>query len=465
PPPKQPPFPITPQLTPKAKIFLQILKKIQPLHLNSELTNTQINPVPELVQEVLKHSYESPSAAIQFFKWACLIHKQDEYCWTLMVDLLGKNEMFDVMWDAIRSMKEDGFLSVDTFVLVFGSYCVAGRAGEAIMSFDVMERYGVQTNQFAVNALLSAICREDNQTTKAFEFFERIKTKISPDADSFTILLEGWEKEGNTAKAKSTFGEMAIRIGWSPQNTPAYDAFLNTLVCGSEVDDAVKFLQLMKGKNCFPSLKFFSNALDVLDKKHDAARAISLWDLMQSSGLIPNLPMYNSMIGLFCKNNAIDDAFHLLDEMVFQGAFPDSSTYNMIFKCLVKNKKVHETGKFFVEMTKNEFPPTSLNCAAAISMLFDNDDPETPVEIWDFMVNNLVLPLQDSANALLVGLCNLNRLTDFNRFAEDMLDRRIEIYESTMEKLKSACHKREGRKSTRDVYDSLEKKWKSSKNI
>lgn len=378
-----------------------------------------------------------------------------------MIDLLGKTHLFEAMWDAIRSMKQDGFLSIRTFVLAFGNYCAAGRSAEAIMSFDVMERYGVTPNQFAVNSLLSAICREDNQTTKAFEFFERIKTKIIPDADSFIILLEGWEKEGNAAKAKNTFGEMVIRVGWNPQYMPAYDAFLNTLICCSEVDEAIKFMRVMKGKNCFPGLKFFSNALDVLIKKHDMDSAISIWEEIPSSGLIPNLPMYNSMIGLLCNNNGIDDAFRLLDEMVLQGAFPDSSTYNMIFKCLVKNKKVHETGKFFVEMTKNEFPPASLNCAAAISMLFDNDDPETAIEIWEFMINNLVSPLDDSANALLAGLCNLNRLTELNRHAEDMLDRRIDIYESTMEKLKIAYYKKASR-STKEVYDRLEEKWKSS---
>ncbi|CAI9763206.1 unnamed protein product [Fraxinus pennsylvanica] len=44
-------------------------------------------------------------------------------------------------------------------------------------------------------------------------------------ADTFAILLEGWEKEGNVAKAKTTFGEMVIGVGWSPQYISPYDAF------------------------------------------------------------------------------------------------------------------------------------------------------------------------------------------------------------------------------------------------
>lgn len=69
-----------------------------------------------------------------------MTHKHNEHSWNLMVDLLGKNQLFEPMWDAIRSMNQEGVLSVTAFVSVFGSYCVAGRIGEAIMTFDVMER-------------------------------------------------------------------------------------------------------------------------------------------------------------------------------------------------------------------------------------------------------------------------------------------------------------------------------------
>uniref|UniRef100_A0A5B6ZWF6 Pentatricopeptide repeat-containing protein n=1 Tax=Davidia involucrata TaxID=16924 RepID=A0A5B6ZWF6_DAVIN len=328
------------------------------------------------------------------------------------------------------------------------------------MTFDVMDRYGIQPDVVTVNSLLSAICREDNQTSKALEFFQRIKTKIPPDADSFAILLEGWEKEGNVSKAKTTLGEMVIRVGWSPQNVSAYDAFLTTLVRGSQAAEAIKFLEVMKGKNCLPGLKFFSNALDILMTQNDSAHAVPLWDIMVGSGLIPNLIMYNAIIGLLCNNNDIDNAFRFLDEMVFYGSFPDSLTYNMIFQCLIKNKKVREAGKFFYEMIKNEWPPTHSNCAAAIEILLDRDEPETAIEIWDYMIKNRVLPLDDSANALLIGLCTLRRLFELKRFADYMFDRRINIYDSTMAKLKNAFYK-EGRKA-QDTYDYISRRRKSS---
>ncbi|EEF42530.1 pentatricopeptide repeat-containing protein At1g77360, mitochondrial [Ricinus communis] len=443
-----------------ARTLSDILTRVSPHDMESALSSTGINLTCDIIHEVLKLSYSNPASAVEFFRWAGRSGTHTPYSWNLMVDLLGKNQLFEAMWDAIRSMKQENVLSMATFASVFGSYCKAGSFSEAIMSFDIMDKYGIQQDVIAVNSLLSAICNEDNQTIKAVEFFDRIKLKIPPDGDTYAILLEGWEKEGNAAKAKNIFGEMVIHVGWSPENMPAYNAFLNLLVRESQTDDAFDFLRLMKEKGCLPGLKFYSDALDMLLKRNDVLHAVPMWDIMVDTGLMPNLLMYNSMIGLLCNNNDIDNAFRLFDDMVFHGAFPDFLTYKMIFRCLVKNKKVSQAASFFHEMIKNENPPTHLDCAAAITMFMGGDDPEMAIEIWNYMVDDQELPLDESANALLVGLGNLGRLSEVSRFAEDMLDRRINIHESTMAKLKASFYK-EGR-SSRDRFDSLSRKWKAS---
>ncbi|KAL3613803.1 hypothetical protein CASFOL_041877 [Castilleja foliolosa] len=447
-------------ISPQARVICEILSTYPVHEIESHLTASRIQPEPELIQQVLKHSYNFPSSAAKFFRWAGQPQKHTAYSWNLMVDLLGKNSLFEPMWDAIRSMNKEGLLTLTSFVSVFENYCIARWFDEAVTAFDVMERYGVQPDIIAVNSLLSAMCREDKQTAKALEFFEKIKSKIPPDSDSYAILLEGWEKEGNVAKAKQTFGEMVIRVGWSPKYMFAYDALLNTLVRASCGDEAIKFLNVMKGKNCLPGLRFFSNALDSFAKQNDHTHAIMLWDIMVGSGLIPNLKMYNVIIGLFAANDDIDNGFRFLDQMVFHGVFPNASTYNMIFACLVKNKRVREAGRFFVEMVKNEWDPTAANLAAAIRVMFEGDDPEMAIEMWKYMKRN-VLPQDNGANEVLIGLCKLGRMSDLRRFAENMIDDGIIISESTMAKVKAACYAGPGRKKW-EIYDRILEKWKSS---
>ncbi|KAL9447720.1 hypothetical protein AB3S75_015240 [Citrus x aurantiifolia] len=427
--PTRPRFPThldAPYISSSVRIICEILAHASSDDIESALACTGIIPTPDLVHEVLQLSYNSPSSAVDFFRWAGRGQRLSPYAWNLMVDVLGKNGRFEQMWNAVRVMKEDGVLSLPAFASIFDSYCGAGKYDEAVMSFDVMSMHGVEQDVVAVNSLLSAICRQENQTSRALEFLNRVKKSVDPDGDSFAILLEGWEKEGNVEEANKTFGEMVERFEWNSEHVLAYETFLITLIRGKQVDEALKFLRVMKGENCFPTLKFFSNALDILVKLNDSTHAVQLWDIM----------------------------------MVFHGAFPDSLTYNMIFECLIKNKKVHEVEKFFHEMIKNEWQPTPLNCATAITMLLDADEPEIAIEIWNYILENGIFPLQASANKLLVGLCNLGRLSDVRRFAEEMLNRRILIYDVTMHKLKKAFYNES--RNMRDRFDSLERRWKTS---
>ncbi|KAL8195897.1 hypothetical protein R6Q57_025387 [Mikania cordata] len=460
PPKKFPSYLDTHDISQRARTVCEILARVYPGEVETALSTMGMRLETKVVEEVLKFSYGYPTTAVIFFKWVGLRQKHSLLTWNLIVDLLGKNKMFDQMWDAIRSMKQEGALSLNTFISVFGSCCEAGMFSDAVMAFDVMDKYGIEPDVKAVNSLLRALCHEESQITKACEFFEKIKTKIPPDGDTYAILFKGWEKEGNLAKAKTMFGEMVIRVGWIPEYMSAYDAFLLTLVKASQIDEAFSILKVMKGKKCLPSLEFFSNALDFIVQQNDSANALLVWDTMTTSGLTPSLIMYNSMIGLLCNNDEIANAFELLDRMPYDGVFADSVTYNLILQCLIKNKKVKETGKFFNEMIKNEQPPTPANCADAISLFFDHDDPEMAYEIWFYMKKDGVTPIEDSANALLNGLASLGRLTELRRNAERMLKGRIKIYVSTMEKLKIICL-REGKKAC-ELYDDLERKWRSS---
>lgn len=186
-----------------AKILCEILVRTPPGNIESVLRSTGIPSNPALVEEVLEFSYHYPASAVKYFRWAGLAHKHSNCSWNRMVDLLGKNLLFEQMWDAIRLMKKEGALSAATFASIFGSYCGARRFNEAITSFHVMDKYEVEQDVFAVNSLLSAICREENQTSTALEFYDKIKAKINPEEDTFAILFEGWEREG----------KMIVRIG------------------------------------------------------------------------------------------------------------------------------------------------------------------------------------------------------------------------------------------------------------
>ncbi|KAI3747804.1 hypothetical protein L6452_10468 [Arctium lappa] len=451
----------TPNLPFKVKLLCEIIAHTPSLDVTRVLDDTGIRVSTEIVEDVLKLSYAHPGGVVKFFRWSGyqLNDKHSPYAWNLIVDMLGKNCMFDAMWDAIKSMKKEGLLSLATFASVFGSYVMADRVQEAIMTFEVMDQYGCARDIVALNSLLSAICR-DGKTVDAKEFLNVVRTKIRPDADTYAILLEGWETEQDAVNARKTFEEMVVGIGWDPNNFPAYDSLLNTLLKGSDgLREAMKFFESLKDRRCYPGMRFFKAALTECVVKGDVQAAEVLWDAMAvQNGCKPDTEMYNLMISLYANRKDFDLARRWLDDMVFNGVFPDSESYNIFFQFLTKSRKVKEAGQVFAEMIKNEFVPTNANCCLAVKVFIDGMDPYMAIKVWKCMVENYNKSeeLEQTGNILVGGLRDLNCVPEAVNYAEDMVDRGIKLSPVTLSRLRQSLAKA----GKGPVYDDLLRKCK-----
>ncbi|OEL27859.1 Pentatricopeptide repeat-containing protein [Dichanthelium oligosanthes] len=435
------------EANPRVEAFLEIIGRVPAGEVEAALSACGIDPSAEVAEQVLKSRvcYSRPKSAVRFFRWAARSVAHTAYAWNLLVDILGKAAMFEPMWDAIRSMNQEGgggLVSVATFASVFASYCARGNLKEAAEAFGVMGRYGLKPDAVALNSLLSAICRVEGRAGAAQDVFERNKATVPPDADTFAILLEAWEKEGNADRAKSAFNEMVARFGWDAANVPAYDSCLTTLVRSGQFDEALKLLRALRNKGCFPGIKIFANAVDLAIRKGDYAKAITIWHMMVSeAGLVPNFSMYNAMIDLCCNVGSLDYALGMLDEMPLNGVFANSVTYNAILEGLIKHRKAREAESFLTEMSKNEQLPTASNCAAAISLFFKEFNPSAAINVWRCVMEHNITPAEDSARELIAGLIDFGRLSEVKKCADEMIDMRVKFSQSTIENMKRAFAK------------------------
>lgn len=438
-------------------VVSNILKQPPLMGVENALNQLGLAVSVQFVEDVLKMSHGAGMDALKFFRWAGLRlgRKHSPLAWNLLVDLLGKEKLFDAMWDCVKIMRTESIVSMDTISSMFGNYAQAGKIEEARMTFDVLDQYGCRKDAVALNCFLSALCRY-NHVKPAVEFFDKMKDKITPDADTYALLLEGLENEGNVSKAKTTFGEMIIRVGWLPNNIAAYNAFLTNLVNCSQVEEALKFLHVMKTKKCFPDLSFFCNTLQVLYQRKDPKYAFPLWEMMKQSGMAPDLPTYNAMIGVCCCAipSQVEIAYRLMDEMVFSGAFPDSNTYNAIFEALITARDVEGASSIYREMTRNECYPVYANYVMAMKMFFEADDPDMAVMMWRQMIQKAIFPKSDCAAVLIEGLCDLRRVSEALKYSLEAFTRGLQIPVETMTKLKNAS-RLAGRQG---AYEQLEKK-------
>ncbi|KAE8726713.1 putative DsRNA-binding domain-like superfamily protein [Hibiscus syriacus] len=455
-----PSYQTAPNLNPKVKLLCEIISTTPSASVESLLEDTGLRITQHDVENVLSLSYSFPSQAVKFFRWSGheLQHQHSPYSWNLVVDLLGKNGLFDAMWDAIKSMKNVGLVSLATFASVFSSYVRFDKVKEAVLTFEVMDEYGCVRDVVALNTLISAICRE-GKTIDGLEFLRVAKSRIKPDLDSYAMLLEGWENEGNASLAKTTFDEMIAEVGWDPGNVPAYDSFLNALIKGKDgISEALRHVDILLEKKCYPGMKFFRDALEDFQKVGNVRGAELIWKTMvEKVGILPDTEMYNSMITLYCSKNYTDMAKKMLDEMVFTGAFPDAQSYDVLFHFLIKNRKLKDASMLFNEMVKNEFFPSKADCVAAVKIFLDIGDPYVAIKVWKFMIENYDSDLEQTGNILINGLRDANMLPEAVKYAEGMIEKRIKVTSATLSRLKHSLSK----EKKDGVYEELLRKWKS----
>ncbi|KAG0461546.1 hypothetical protein HPP92_021843 [Vanilla planifolia] len=188
---RRPSFPSyqeVPDLLPRSGFYARSSHLLPPFE--SSLDDSGVGISSEDVEEVLKLSHSHPASAVKFFRWAGhrLQHRHSPYSWNLVVDLLGKNLLFDAMWDAVHSMLAEGLVSLATFASIFSSFAAARRPADALAAFDTLPAHGVPQDVAALNSLLSALSRE-NLTASAYDFLHQNQHRIRPDADSYAILL------------------------------------------------------------------------------------------------------------------------------------------------------------------------------------------------------------------------------------------------------------------------------------
>ncbi|WJX65885.1 hypothetical protein P8452_50499 [Trifolium repens] len=337
----------------KTKSLFEIISTNSLLTVEKSLEDSCIDVTTQDIEQVLKLCYRFPAQAFKFFRWAGhrINHNHTPYGWNLLIDILGKNRLVNAMWTAVKSMSRIGFLSRSTFASIFSSYVNVGRIGDAIRTFEVMDDYGCVQDVISLNLLMSVICGS-GRVIEACNYLQTAKKFVRPDCDTYAILMEGSDK----------------------------------------IHEALKFFDLLRDKGCYPGIRFFGIVLDECVRFNDIRRAEFFLEIMLGKTMLqPTTAMCNSMIAMYCYHGDNDAAMNMLDGM---------------------GKKLWEASEMFSEMVLNGCVPNQLNCDAAVRVYLDNEDPVMAINVWECLVENYREDLEGTANLLVVGLRDNDRVLE-----------------------------------------------------
>jgi pentatricopeptide repeat protein len=148
------------EVNPRVEAFLEILGRVPTGEVEAALSSYDIGPTPDVVEQVLNNGacYSRPKSVVHFLLLVARTVTHTTYVWNLLIDILGKAGMFEPMWDAIKSMKQEGvvdLVSIATFNSIFSSFYARGNIKEATTTFD--NRVATASSPAAFNTASTAV--------------------------------------------------------------------------------------------------------------------------------------------------------------------------------------------------------------------------------------------------------------------------------------------------------------------
>ncbi|KAK2656173.1 hypothetical protein Ddye_009225 [Dipteronia dyeriana] len=441
-----------------------ILPKLEPSNdaeLLSEIVLTQHNPFhamesslqlhgitlsPHLVDQTLLRLQHSSKIALAFFHYSNSLpsNSLSTSSYNLVIDILSKVRQFDVAWQLIVQMDQNGVVPISSaFLILVRRLIAAGLTRQAIRAFQDMkcfvENGDDEDDEANVCFLLDTLCKY-GYVKVAVEFFNKNKHEIRPNVKMYTSLMYGWCKINRIDMAERFLGDMVER-GIEP-NVVTYNVLLNGVCRRASlhpderfertIRNAEKVFDEMRMRGIEPDVTSFSIVLHVYSRAHKPQLSLDKLSAMKEKGISPTVATYTSVVKCLCSCGMLEDGEVLLGEMVSNGVSPCAETYNCFFKEYRGRKDADGALNLYRKMKEaGVCVPTNHTYNILLGMFMQLSRMEIVKEIW----NDIKGPDLDSYTLLIHGLCEKQKWKEACRFFVEMIERGLLPQKVTFETL------------------------------
>jgi len=400
--------------------------------------STQITT--DLVEQVLKRCNNLGFSAHRFFLWAKSIpgFQHSVQSFHILVEILGRSKQFAILWDFLIETRESDSsckITNEIFWIIFTAYSRADLPDGAIRSFVRMDEFGIKPSIIDVDLLLYTLCKKKH-VKQAQQFFDQVKSRFLLTAKTYSILINGWGKIGDSEKARELFDTM-LEQGCHV-DLLAYNNLLEALCKGGHVDEAMDFLNDMLSKKVEPDAFTYSIFIRSYCDANNVHSAFGVLDKMRRCNLLPNVFTYNCIIKRLCKIKKVEEAYQLLDEMISSGLKPDTWSYNAIQAYHCDHCEVNRALKLISRMEKDGCLPDRHTYNMVLKLLIRIGRFDKATDVWESMGDKKFYPSVSTYSVMIHGLCKKKgKLEEACKYFEMMIDEGIPPYDTTIEMLRN----------------------------
>ncbi|KAG9153323.1 hypothetical protein Leryth_018035 [Lithospermum erythrorhizon] len=246
---------------------------------------------------------------------------------------------------------------VSHFIVLYGQ---AGLLGDAVETFEGLEKLGIERSVLTLNSLLFAcvLARDYGEMKRVYVDLSR-KYGIMANLETYNTVIKGFCESRQANAVYSVVAEME-RKGVKP-NGETYGAMIAGFYKEEKFEDVGKVLEMMRKSGVKPGISIYNVRIQSLCKLKRTKEARALLDGILSRGMSPNWVTYGHLVHGFCKEGNLEEAMRTFEEMKQRALVPESDCYFTLVYYLCEGKDFKGALGVYKEcMEKKWFPNFSI---------------------------------------------------------------------------------------------------------
>ncbi|KND02951.1 pentatricopeptide repeat domain-containing protein [Spizellomyces punctatus DAOM BR117] len=281
----------------------------------------------------------------------------------IMRKLLGQDEISCALslYSAVRSLvtptkreasaaENEPFFDTPLYNYLISSLLSVRNEHEALKLFDDMEIMGCPPDVITFTILINWFAKEGDSARVATMLEEMSRRGIKRDVVLYSTILGVMIKNGRLGTARNIVQEMR-EVGIEP-NEYTYNIFMNGLLRAGLDDQAEKLWEDMKAKGVATSCVGDGTLLNGLLKNGKLERAMVIWEHIQAGqGLMPpDAMVYRAAVDLYCVRGDLETAERVMRQSADCRGALTAEVYNTMIVAYLKHGREEDARRLVDEM-------------------------------------------------------------------------------------------------------------------
>ncbi|KAK6939693.1 Pentatricopeptide repeat [Dillenia turbinata] len=231
-----------------------------------------------------------------------------------------RTRQFEAMVSMLDEMGEKGVLNMETFIIAIRASAASKERKKAVGLFELMKKHKFKIGVDTINCLLDALGRE-KLGKEAQKLFETLEGRITPNIQTYSLLLNGWCRLKNLLEAGRVWNEM-IDSGFKP-DIVAHNTMIDGLdLCKQgKMEQAVGYFGEMLDSGCNPDAAFYTCSVTGYGNLKRMDKVYGSLVEMKDKGCPPDAYTYNALIKLMSNRRMPDDSVMIHRKMIQNGVW------------------------------------------------------------------------------------------------------------------------------------------------